>query len=298
MDKEVLDKYKKAGRIDKECLDMGRKLIKPGVSIMDVIEKIEKNIIDSGAGFAFPINVSINDMAAHDTADIEDNRVFKSGDLIKLDIGVQVDGYIADSAITISLGSEKEELIKVSENALKNALKMMKPGGKVSEISEVIENTIRKEGFNPIINLSGHQLEQYELHAGINFPNVKTDLDYVLKENDAFALEPFVTDGSGKVVETEKTLIYMFLNDRPSRFHESRKVLDLAENKYNTLPFTKRWLARDLNISPIKLRMILIQLENINSLYGYPALREIKNGHVAQSEHTVIVKDKPVITTA
>ncbi|MCK4635071.1 MAG: type II methionyl aminopeptidase, partial [Candidatus Aenigmarchaeota archaeon] len=144
----------------------------------------------------------------------------------------------------------------------------------------------------------GHQLDKYKLHAGIEFPNVKTSIKYQLKEGDVFAIEPFVTDGSGKVIETEKSLIYMFLSDRPARFPESRKILEMAKEDFHELPFTKRWILNKINISPIKLNLILRQLEQISSLYGYPALREIKNGYVAQAEHTVIVGDKPLITTA
>jgi len=298
MEKEVLEKYKKAGLICKECLDFGSGLIKPGAKILDLVEKIEERITKSGAGFAFPINVSINEVAAHDTADVNEERVFKEGDLVKLDIGVQVDGYIADSARTISLNSGKEEMIKTAERALFEALKVMIPGMHVFTVSEIIEETIRKSGFGPIINLTGHGLDQYKLHARIEFPNVKTGINYQMKDGDVFALEPFVTDGSGKVIETERTFIYMFLSDRPSRFPESRRILEIAEKDFHGLPFAKRWIIQKIpNLSPIKLNLILKQLVQSNSLYEYPALREIKNGFVAQAEHTVIVGDKPIITT-
>jgi len=271
---------------------------KPGVRIIDVIKKIEKKINKSGAGFAFPVNVSLNDTAAHDTADVDDERVFSDGDMIKLDVGVQLDGYIADSAVTVSLNSGKEEFIKTAKAALAEALKLMTPGTEVSTISEAIEQTIRGRGLSPIKNLTGHGLDQYALHSRIEFPNIKTDIKYQLKENDVFAIEPFVTDGSGRVVETEKTLIYMFVFDKPVRFHESRKILELARDDFHNLPFTKRWIVDKINISPIKLNIILRQLEQINSLYGYPALREVAEGYVAQAEHTVIVRDNPIVTTA
>lgn len=297
MEKEVLEKYKRAGAICKECLELGSKLIVPGTKIIDVVEQIENKIKNSGAGFAFPINVSINEIAAHDTADIEDERVFKEGDLVKLDVGVQIDGYIADSAITISLNSGKEELIKIAKRALNEALKLMKPGTPISLISETIENVIRSSGFNPIKNLTGHALARYKLHAGIEVPNVKSSLNYELEEGDAFAIEPFVTDGSGKVVETDKALIFMFLSDKPSRFPESRKILELAKEEFHGLPFTKRWITQKVPLSKLKLNLILNQLVHNNSLYAYPALREVKNGYVAQAEHTVIVGNKPIVTT-
>lgn len=299
MEKEILDNYKKAGRIARECLEFGSGLIRPGTKIISVVEQIEEKINKSGVGLAFPINISTNEFAAHDTADVGDQRVFKAGDLVKLDLGVHVDGYIADSAVTFSLSSGKDELYKIAQKALNEALKIMIPGMHVLTVSEVIEETIRGADFRPIRNLTGHSLDKYTLHAGIEFPNVKTDIKYQMKDGDVFAIEPFVTDGSGKVVDTDRTLIYMFLSDRPLRFPESRRILDMAKNDFHSLPFTKRWILQKIpGLSPVKLNLILRQLEQNNSLHAYPALREIKNGHVAQAEHTVIVGDKPVVTTA
>ena len=298
MKKEVLDNYKKAGKINRECLEFGKTAIKPGVKVIDIVRQIEEKILKSGAGFAFPVNVSFNEIAAHDTADIGDTRVFSEGDLVKLDVGVQIDGYIADAAVTISLNSGKEELYQTAKKALTEGLRMMKPGTPVPDVSQAIEQTIRNAGFNPIINLTGHGLDQYQLHSRIEFPNVRTDIDYVLEEGDVFALEPFVTDGSGKVTDTEKTLIYMFVSDRPTRFPESRNILELAGNDFHGLPFTKRWVAQKVRISPVKLRLVLKQLEQINSLYAYPALKEVSGSYVAQAENTVVVGDNPTITTA
>ena len=159
------------------------------------------------------------------------------------------------------MNSGKEDLIKIAQAALSQALKLMTPGRNISEISEVIENTIRNAGFVPIRNLTGHALAQYRLHAGVEFPNIKTDLIYELKEGDVFAIEPFTTDGSGKVIDTEKSLIYMFLQDKPTRFPESRTILKIAEDDFHGLPFTKRWIPQKMKISPLKLNMVLRQLE-------------------------------------
>ena len=159
MEKEIVEKYKKAGHIHKECLEFGSKLINPDVKIIDVVEKIEEKIKSMGGEFAFPVNISVNETAAHDTADIGDIRVFKDGDLVKLDIGVHVDGYIADGAVTVSLNSGKDELRETSKKALEEALKLMRPGTQISLISETIENIIRGSGFIPVINLLGDKIE-------------------------------------------------------------------------------------------------------------------------------------------
>lgn len=297
MEKEILNKYKKAGAILKETLDYGCGLIKPDVKILEVVKKVEERIKKLGGEFAFPVNVSINQNAAHDTADIGDERTFKEGDLIKLDAGVQIDGYIADSARTVSLNSGREDLMKASEKALEEALKMMKPGVKIYEVSGVIEDVIKGMGFVPVINLTGHGLDKYDLHARLEFPNVRPSIDYEMKEDEVYAIEPFSSEGAGKVIEGNRIYIYRYLNDMPVRFQESRQILKMAREDFHSLPFTKRWITEKMKISPLKLNLILKQLVQKGSLYDYPVLKDAGNGYIAQKEHSVIVKDTPIVTT-
>ncbi|RLJ01903.1 MAG: type II methionyl aminopeptidase [Candidatus Aenigmatarchaeota archaeon] len=290
----MIEKYREAGRIAKNVMEFGLKLIKVDASYLDIVESIEKRIHELGAKPAFPVNISINNIGAHDTADLNDSRVLKEGDLVKLDIGVHVDGYIADMARTVSLGSEDEEMIKVAERALKEAIKNMIPGNNVSTVSSIIEDTIKDSCFRPIVNLTGHGLDRYDLHAKLEFPNVRTNINYELKEGDVFALEPFVTNGAGMVKETNKVLIYRLISESPTRMRESRKILAMARN-YSGLPFSKRWIAS--GISPVKLNLILKQLVDNGSLYEYPVLREADNGNIAQAEDTVVVRDRPEVIT-
>ncbi|MFB6088301.1 MAG: type II methionyl aminopeptidase [Candidatus Aenigmatarchaeota archaeon] len=295
MDEEVLNKYKRAGEIAKEARKFGKGLIEPGNTYLDVVEGTESKIRELGGRLGFPTNLSVNDAGAHDTADINDRRKLEEGDIVKLDVGVHVDGYIADTAVTVSLLPEKEEMVEVANMALKNALNEMRPGNKILEVSEVIEDTIRENEYNPIVNLTGHGLERYELHARTQILNVRNQNNYVLKEGDVFAVEPFVTDGVGKVREGGRTLIYMYSQDKSVRMREGKKILNLAKEEYGGLPFSKRWLKEE--ISPLKINMALKQLTRKNALRGYPVLKEVGNGDIAQAEHTVIVKEKPLVTT-
>lgn len=294
MDKETLEKYRKAGRIAAKARKFGKGLIKSGNTHLEVVDKTEEKIRELGGKIAFPTNLSVDEVGAHDTAGVNDERVLESG-LVKLDVGVQVDGYIGDTATTVSLGSGKKEIVKASEEALETALEMMKPGNKVREISEAIEDTIRSHDLNPVRNLTGHGLDRYDLHAKLQFPNVKTDIDYELQEGDAFALEPFATDGGGKVIESDRVLIYRWKEDKSVRSREGRKILNMAKNDFHKLPFAKRWLLK--KVSKLKLNLALRQLEEKNALYKYPVLREVEGGDIAQAEHTVVVKEEPEVMT-
>jgi methionyl aminopeptidase len=179
-------------------------------------------------------------------------------------------------------------LIEASEKALKEALKLIKPGTKIFEISEVVEKTIAEFGFNPIRNLCGHGLQQYNQHAPPTIPNGKNNIREELKEGQVIAMEVFSTNGIGLVKESSPTLIYKFLQDRPTRLWEARKILEKSKEEFDKLPFAKRWLTKVA--TGVKLDLALKQLVEIGALAEYPILKEESNGLVAQTEETVIVK--------
>lgn len=294
MEKEILDKYLKAGKIAKGVLEYGKNLVKKDTLVLDIVEAIERKIIQLEAKPAFPVNISINEIAAHYTPMINDKTIVKEEDYVKIDVGVHIDGFIGDTASTIRLAG-KDELIECSEKMLSKALTLFKPGTLIGEIGEAIENVTKEFGFNSVRNLTGHSLSQYDLHAGVTIPNIKTLSTYKIKEDEVYAVEPFCTQGAGLVKDSEPILIFRWISDKAVRTAEARKILDLAKREYQLLPFAKRWIQKQ--ISPIKTELILKQLLGMNALYGYNVLKEVSQKPVAQAEHTVIVKEKPIITT-
>ena len=280
----ILEKYKAAGKILIEVRDAALELVKPGNRLLDVAEFVESSIRDRGGEPAFPCNISRNEEAAHATPSIDDETVFGEEDLVKLDIGVHIDGYIADSAVTVDLSGKYEELIRASEAALDEAIKIIHDGVSTVEIGEVIEEAIKERGYKPIVNLSGHGLVRYNSHAPPTIPNVKYEHGVILRTNDVIAIEPFATDGGGKVVESGNVEIYSLIKPKPVRMREAKKLLDEIK-KYHGLPFARRWLPRE------RLNLALRALKNTGVLRDYPILREEDRGLVAQAEHTVIVKE-------
>lgn len=288
MEKEILENYKKSQAISGSAITFARGLVKENVKILDIAEKIENKIKELGGGIAFPVNMSINENAAHYTPDIADNIVLKADDLVKVDIGVHCNGYIWDSAFTVCIGQKTHPLIEASEKGLEEALKLIKPGTKVYEISEVVEDTINDLGFNPIHNLCGHGLEQHNQHALPTIPNGKNTIKDEIEAGQAIAMEVFTTDGVGLVKESSPVLIYKYRQEKPVRLWEARQILKKARDDFERLPFTKRWLA---NVTtPMKIDLALKQLMDVDALIGYPVLKEETNGKVAQTEETIIVK--------
>lgn len=295
MEEEILNKYIEAGRIAAQALEYGKSIVKEGILLVELAESIEKKIFELKGKPAFPVNLSLNEMAAHYHPFLNDATAVKANDYLKIDIGVHVDGYIGDTASTVRLVG-KDNLIICSEKMLENALKIAKPGTTIGDLGEAIENTAKEFGFNAIRNLTGHSLDRFDVHAGLIIPNIKNDSKYQLHEDEVIAIEPFCTAGSGMVKESGSALIFRWIQDRPSRTPETRKVLELARDKYERLPFAKRWIQRD--VSPLRADIALKELQAVNALYGYQPLKEVSGKPIAQSEHSVIVREKPIILTS
>ena len=219
----------------------------------------------------------------------------REGDLVKIDLGAHIDGYIGDTAFSVCLGEKSNILIRAAEDALSQVIKIIRPGVTVEELSTLIEEVVLSYGVNPIRNLAGHSLGRYIEHGDLSIPNGKVPIKEEIKEGEALGMEIFTTSGEGLVKESSPTLIYKFLQLKPVRLRESRKILELISKKFSTLPFAKRWL-KEVG-TPIRLQLALKELVEKGLLKEYPPLREKSHAMVAQAEETVIVLEKPVITT-
>ncbi|MBN2423054.1 type II methionyl aminopeptidase [Candidatus Woesearchaeota archaeon] len=291
--KEELDKFKKAGQIAAQARDYGASLIKIGASMLEVTEKIEAKIKELGGEFAFPPQISLNDIAAHYSAEPDDKIIFKKGDLAKLDVGVHIDGFIGDTAVTIDLG-ENKDLVNASREAVENAISIIKPGITLGKIGRVIQDTIQKYGFSPVKNLSGHGVGEYVFHGRPSIPNFDTGDSTILEKGQVIAIEPFATPGHGMIYESGNANIFSQINQKPVRNIITRQILQEIRT-YNSLPFTTRWLTKKFN--PFKVNFALRELLQKEIITSYPPLPERTHALVSQAEHTLIVDDPVIVTT-
>ena len=286
MDKETEEKYKKSGRITAEARDYGAGLIKEDASVLEVVTAIEDFILKKGGRIAFPVNIAIDDVAAHFTPTHNDKLVFEQGNLVKLDVGVHVDGFIGDSAVTIEVGTKNwQDLIRASSDALNVAIDMVKPGVNLMLLGRAIEQTITSYGFKPISNLTGHSLEQYKLHAGLSIPNVEEYTRGTVREGDVIAIEPFATNGGGRVKGFKKSNIYRFIRDVEMKSPDAQRLLRAIKQNRKVLPFSERWCYRYTK----KATKVIQKMVSDRAITMYPILKDINNGMVTQTEHTVIV---------
>ncbi|MFC2143506.1 type II methionyl aminopeptidase [Candidatus Aenigmatarchaeota archaeon] len=289
---EIKEKYLKAGEIASSIREDCKK-INPGEKLIDIAENIENKIKSLGAEIAFPVNLSLNEIAAHYTPYNGDSITVEDGDLLKIDIGAHIDGCVADTAITLCFNEDHKNLVAATDKALSEAIKICKPGTTIGDLSEVIENSIKEFDCIPVGNLTGHGLDRFIIHDEPQIPNIKVSSNYELKDNMVIAIEPFATNGKGLVKDSGSSLIFSFLQRKPVRSPEARKIIAFAE-PFKQLPFAERWVPID---SRIKIRFAIKELLSRGIIHEYPPLKEVGSGMVAQSEHTIIVKDTPIITT-
>jgi methionyl aminopeptidase len=296
---ETLNSLLKAGLIASRVREETRNFVKVGLPIIEICDFVEDNIRKLGGVPAFPCNVDIDKVAAHYTSPITDKARIVDGSLVKIDIGVHVDGYIADTAVTICLDPTYQTMVEAAEESLETAIKMIKAGVSASDIGAAIEKTIKSKGYIPIRNLTGHRLGRYIVHAGQSIPNIGGTNSHILSEGEVYAIEPFSVprDAIGKVTDGAPSNIFRFLKKRKVKSDQAKKMLKLIQRKYRTLPFASRWILRES--SGIENAEAFQELLEAKCIYSYPQLVEASGAPVAQAEHTVIVEsDGCTVTTA
>ena len=263
--------------------------------LVEIAEKIEAKILELGGEIAFPVNLSIDDVAAHYTPTLRDET--KANGLLKVDLGVHINGFICDIAFSLDLTSDKKytELIKASEEALKEALEIVKKNKDktiLNEIGSVIRNAIEKKGFIPIVNLSGHGLDQYDIHSGITIPNYNNESTKELGEG-AFAIEPFSTlkEGTGAIYDFNGGNIYHITGQGSVRDNFAREVLQwIVENK-QTLPFSQREVEKKFGIRAIS---ALSNLKRAGAINEFAQLVEKSHKPISQAETSLIIYEGKV----
>jgi len=262
--------------------------------LLEIAEKIESKIEELGGKLAFPLNLSIDEVAAHSTPAWNETKTARG--LLKVDIGVHIEGYVADTAFSLDLenSEENKKLIEAAEKALEKALEKIDLEVNLREIGKIIEKTISIRGFQAIRNLFGHSIERYNIHSGITIPNYDNSKDLELKPG-LYAIEPFATSGLGSVKDGKPSEIYAVQKSGNVREEFSREVLKFILKEYKTLPFCSRWIHKKFGSRGL---LALKRIEEAGILHNYPQLIEIGAGKVAQAEHTVllIIKEKCITT--
>jgi methionyl aminopeptidase len=282
--------YREAGKISCLALEYGATLIKEGTSLLEVADKIEAHIMKKGGQPAFPVNIAIDSVAAHFSPRHDDeDLVFERGNIVKLDVGVHVKGFIGDNALTVEVSTRNwKDIITASREALNVAVEMIAPGVDLSKVGAAIQETIKSHGYKSVKNLTGHSLKRYNLHAGLSVPNIKEKVKGEVKVNTVLAIEPFATNGEGRVDGKRNSNIYRFLKKKFVTSLDAMSLQKYIINAYRGLPFAERWCVEHSK----RPQYALSVLKRSGAITNYPVLEEIDDGMVSQAEHTVLVTEE------
>ncbi|MCW4001610.1 MAG: type II methionyl aminopeptidase [Candidatus Bathyarchaeota archaeon] len=295
---ELVQKHQQAGKIAKEVREEMRRTVCEGIPIIDLCEKAESLIRKKGGKPAFPCNVSINEIAAHYTSPRQDKRTIPENSIVKIDIGVHVDGYIADTAVTICFNPDYTGLVSTAEEALKKAAEILRPGLSMSRFGATIQKTIKTRGFKPISNLTGHLIGRYLIHAGKSLPNVFHISTSRVKTGEIYGVEPFVTvaNAAGRVKNGKEAHIFRYSKHRSLKDPYAKRLLNYVKKNFQALPFTERWLQGC--VPPSRFKTAFSELLSSKTLISYPVFIEASGKPVAQAEHTILVmKDGGLVLT-
>lgn len=284
---EQLEKLRKAGRVSGAARELGMSMVKEGVKLYDVAQEVEGYIREHGCGLAFPCNISINEIAAHYTPSCTDKSVFQIGDVVKIDCGAQLDGYVGDTAGTVEVGTNSyRDLIESSKRARNTVAEFISDGVSLAEIGRTVEMSMKRDGFVPIRNLCGHQIEPYNLHAGLSVPSFDNQDKTQIKAGMVIAIEPFATNGEGMIDDTRPGNIVRYLRDRPLSDPKAQEFVDYVKEEFKTFPFC----ARSCDFPDAEKHVKYLIRHGV--LSSYAMLAEVAGGIVSQHEYTFYIDTK------
>ena len=286
---QELEKFIESGKILSQVRGYVKGMQVRGRKVLDVCEEVEGKIREFGGRPAFPCNVGINEVAAHYTSPWDDGSVIPDGSIVKVDFGVELDGFATDTAIPRSLNPAYDSMIIAAESALQEAISAIAPGRKLSDVGSVVERCIERYGFKPIRNLTGHKIDRYTLHAGKSVPNVSGIESGRFEIGEVFAVEPFVTlrSAEGAVMDGDAAYIYRFVKTKGARSKAAIQLAEYVKDTYKTLPFASRWIHNSWRGDFSAFEELVSQ----RCVVGYPVLVEATGQPIAQAEHTIVVTE-------
>ncbi len=281
---DQLAKLRTAGKVSGAARELGLSMVKEGVKLYDVAQEVEGYIRDHGCGLAFPCNISINDVAAHYTPSCNDKRVFELGDVVKVDCGAELDGYVGDTAGTVEVGTNAyKDLVEISKTARNTVAEFIGDGIPLGEIGKAVEMTITNAGFTPITNLCGHQIEPYNLHAGLSVPSYANGSDVKIQSGMVVAIEPFATNGAGEVRNGKPGNIVRIARERKIADPKAAEFFEYVKEEFKTFPFC----ARSCDFPDAEKHVKNLVRHGV--LSSYAELIEVKGGIVSQHEYTFYI---------
>ena len=338
-----LDDFRRAASIHKIARKKALSMLYSGAKLADLVDTVENVILtlckqdtssyylkgSNSAGIAFPVGVNINNIVAHDSKyqqinNISDERIFFKGDVVKVDIGVHINGRIIDSAfthiITDNPGIHDSDniynaVLDASKESMFTAIKMSGPDQRLIEISESIDEIIQSYevdmgGSNlpikSVEGIGGHNIKQYQIHGGkliLSRPDPDIQGDQRMDDNEIYAIETYATTGYGTMTQNDDMIHCTHFMEQSHDVIEANKSITKNDKRFyrqtelynwiktrNGLPFAASWIPKTI---PKVEKAFKLGIPS-GQLIAYPPLMDENNSVVAQFEHTIHVNERSV----
>lgn len=291
----IPQQYRASGKITAEVKALVPSMVRPGVSFLDVCDVVRREVEARGGKLAFPTGIGVNQVTAHYAPQDGDESVFREENLVKVDFGVHVEGYVTDTSVTVTLNPDYNLLLEATLRALDAAVEVARRETRTGEIGRVIHREAARFGFRTIENLTGHTVDRYVVHAGKSIPNLFLAGTQDLKKGDVFAIEPFLTfrSAAGYVIDAPSRTIFSVVARKKTGVAELDAFAENVWAERKTLPFTPRWYSAAYGKE--KLDRIISRLLAKKILRAYPTLVEASGNPVAQFEHTLALDDDGLV---
>ncbi|CAM8960341.1 unnamed protein product [Rhodiola kirilowii] len=305
---EVVTKYKTAADIVNKALQLVLSACKPTAKIVDICEKGDKFITEQTGnvyknvkrkierGIAFPTCISVNNTVCHFSPLASDDTVLEQGDIVKIDMGCHIDGFIAVVAHTHVLqegpvSGRAADVIAAANTAAEVALRLVKPGKKNKEVSEAMQKVAEAYDCKIVEGVLSHQLKQFVIDGNkvvlsVSDPETKVD-DAEFEENEVYAIDIVTSTGEGKpkLLDEKQTTIYKRAVDKNYnlKMKASRFIFSEISQKFPLMPFTVR------SLDEKRAKLGLVECVNHDLLQPYPVLHEKPGDFVAHIKFTVLL---------
>jgi len=308
---EVMEKYKAAGIVANRAMHLVLSSCKPGVKIVDLcrmgdefivqeLEKVYQDLNKKGQkGICFPTCVSVNEIAGHNSPFNDDKRTLHFGDMVKVDLGVHIDGFCGVIAHTIVLGpckGKKADVIAAAWSAAQSALRLLKIGNKNAQVTLAIEKSASTFKAEPMDSVLSHEMRQYVIDHDNTIISKETPerkvAEFEFAEHQVFGIDIMMSSGRGKAVDRgEKCTVYKrnVEIEYPLKMKTSRELLKSINKQYPTFPFTMR------NFEENRSRLGITECVRNNMVQPYPVLSEKHGEYVAQFKFTAVLNPKATI---
>ncbi|KAG8158583.1 hypothetical protein KVR01_011705 [Diaporthe batatas] len=311
LNSDFLTDYRQAAETHRQVRQWAQRSIKPGQPLLEVANGIEdatRRLVGHDgltqgdallAGMGFPTGLNVDNVVAHYSPNAGCKTVLQQDNVLKVDIGVHVNGRIVDSAFTMSFDPMYDNLLEAVKDATNTGVReagidvrLGELGGYIQETMESYECEINGVTYpiKPVRNLCGHTILPYSIHGTKSVPLVKTNDVTKMEEGDVFAIETFGSTGTGRWVDQGEVSHYALRRDTPHvdlRLSSAKSLLKVIKQNFGTIPFCRRYLDR---IGHDKYLLGLNHLVRAGIVEDYPPMVEKKGTYTAQFEHTILLR--------